>query len=80
MAQDVLIEIGLEELPARFIDDAEAQVLDKTIKWLDEQRISYSSAVSFSTPRRLAVLIEEVAESRIHRRRSKRTCFKDCQR
>lgn len=65
MAQDVLIEIGLEELPARFIDDAEAQVLDKTIKWLDEQRISYSSAVSFSTPRRLAVLIEEVAESQV---------------
>lgn len=63
MAQDVLIEIGLEELPARFIDDAEAQFLDKTIKWLDEQRISYASAVSFSTPRRLAVLIEEVAES-----------------
>ncbi|WP_152656241.1 glycine--tRNA ligase subunit beta [Oceanobacillus sp. CFH 90083] len=63
MAQDVLIEIGLEELPARFIDDAEAQVLAKTKKWLEDQRISYSSAVSFSTPRRLAVLINEVAES-----------------
>ncbi|MFD1412798.1 glycine--tRNA ligase subunit beta [Oceanobacillus jeddahense] len=63
MAQDVLIEIGLEELPARFIDDAEAQMLDKTIKWLDDQRISYSSAVSFSTPRRLAVLIKEAADN-----------------
>lgn len=63
MAQDILIEIGLEELPARFIDDAEAQFLNKTMKWLDEQRISYASAVSFSTPRRLAVLIEEAAES-----------------
>ncbi|GIO23107.1 glycine--tRNA ligase subunit beta [Oceanobacillus sp. J11TS1] len=63
MAQDVLIEIGLEELPARFIDDAEAQILDKTIKWLENQRIAYSSAVSFSTPRRLAVLIEGVADT-----------------
>lgn len=63
MTQDILIEIGLEELPARFIDDAEAQFLDKTIKWLDEQRISYASAVSFSTPRRLAVLIKEAAEN-----------------
>ncbi|MFD1066370.1 glycine--tRNA ligase subunit beta [Oceanobacillus locisalsi] len=63
MAQDVLIEIGLEELPARFIDDAEQQLLDKTISWLNEQRISYDSAVSFSTPRRLAVLVEAIAET-----------------
>lgn len=63
MAQDVLIEIGLEELPARFIDDAEKQFLNKTINWLDEQRISYDSAVSFSTPRRLAVLVEAIADN-----------------
>lgn len=63
MAQDVLIEIGLEELPARFIDDAEAQVLNKTIKWLENQRITYSSAASFSTPRRLAVLVEGAADT-----------------
>lgn len=63
MAQDVLIEIGLEELPARFIDDAEAQLLNKTEKWLEDQRIAYDSVVSYSTPRRLAVLIKAIADT-----------------
>lgn len=62
MAKDVLFEIGLEELPARFIDDAESQLKFKTEKWLTELRIPYDKITSFSTPRRLAVLIENVAE------------------
>ncbi|WP_010531020.1 glycine--tRNA ligase subunit beta [Lentibacillus jeotgali] len=62
MTKDVLIEIGLEELPARFVDDAENQLLTKTGKWLNDSRIPYTSIVSFSTPRRLAVLIKDVAE------------------
>ncbi|SDQ49163.1 glycyl-tRNA synthetase beta chain [Virgibacillus subterraneus] len=63
MAKDVLFEIGLEELPARFIDKAESQLISKTKDWLDELRISYDSITSFSTPRRLAVLIKDVAET-----------------
>ncbi len=61
MAKDVLFEIGLEELPARFINDAEQQLKMKTEKWLQDSRISYTSVVSYSTPRRLAVLIHEIA-------------------
>ncbi|MFB4166503.1 glycine--tRNA ligase subunit beta [Virgibacillus sp. JSM 102003] len=63
MAKDVLFEIGLEELPARFIDKAESQLISKTKDWLDDLRISYDSITSFSTPRRLAVLIKDVAET-----------------
>ncbi|WP_269412171.1 glycine--tRNA ligase subunit beta [Lentibacillus daqui] len=62
MAKDVLFEIGLEEMPARFIDDAEKQLRDKTEKWLNELRISFSVVVSYSSPRRLAVLIKDMAE------------------
>lgn len=62
MTKNVLFEIGLEELPARFIDDAEKQLREKTKKWLEELRITYTSVTSFSTPRRLAVLINQVAE------------------
>ncbi|RDW21775.1 glycine--tRNA ligase subunit beta [Oceanobacillus chungangensis] len=62
MAKNVIIEIGLEELPARFIDDAEKQFLDKAAKALTDLRISYESITSFSTPRRLAVQIQGVAE------------------
>lgn len=63
MAKDVLIEIGLEELPARFIDQAEQQLADNTQSWFKEMRISFESIASYSTPRRLAVLIREVADT-----------------
>ena len=59
---DVLFEIGVEELPARFIDDAEKQLVDKTKQWLTELRIDYDSISSFSTPRRLAVIIHQIAD------------------
>ncbi|WP_077596516.1 glycine--tRNA ligase subunit beta [Oceanobacillus kimchii] len=62
MARDVLIEIGLEELPARFIDDAELQLYTKTKKWLEENRVSSDNVESYSTPRRLAVLVKNMAE------------------
>ncbi|MFD2630856.1 glycine--tRNA ligase subunit beta [Oceanobacillus kapialis] len=62
MAKDVLLEIGLEELPARFVDDAEKQLKENTASWLQEQRISYHSICSYSTPRRLTVHITKVAE------------------
>ncbi|ASN05202.1 glycine--tRNA ligase subunit beta [Virgibacillus necropolis] len=63
MTKDALFEIGLEELPARFIDDAERQLKEQTEKWLTNLRLSYSHVESFSTPRRLAVLIKGIADS-----------------
>ncbi|RIU93554.1 glycine--tRNA ligase subunit beta [Oceanobacillus picturae] len=62
MAKDILLEIGLEELPARFVDDAETQLKEKTASWFKEQRIAFNSINSYSTPRRLAVHITGVAE------------------
>lgn len=62
MTKHVLFEIGLEELPAGYVDDAEKQLADNTAKWLKDLRISYEAITSFSTPRRLAVLIQGMAE------------------
>lgn len=62
MAKNVLFEIGLEELPARFIDDAEKQLFEKTAKWLTDLRISSDNIKTYSTPRRLAVLIQNMEE------------------
>src|SRR5699024_2945180 len=62
MTNQVLLEIGVEELPARFIDDAEQQLKTKTIAWLDENRVHFAAVESYSTPRRLAVLIKDVAD------------------
>ena len=63
MAKDVLFEIGLEELPARFIDQAEKQLKINTEQWLKDLRISYEDLVTFSTPRRLAIQIKKIAEN-----------------
>lgn len=57
---EVLFEIGLEELPARFIDNAEKQLLEKTTNWLTEERIRFEEAVTYATPRRLAIRIKGI--------------------
>ncbi|WIM39057.1 glycine--tRNA ligase subunit beta [Paenibacillus sp. PK4536] len=62
MAKDILLEIGLEEVPARFLRAAMNQLLDKTVKWLDDSRLTHGEAKAFATPRRLAVWIKDVAE------------------
>lgn len=58
----ILFEVGIEELPARFIDDAEKQLFEKTVQWFDQLRIQYETIETFSTPRRLAVRIKGVSD------------------
>ncbi|MBB6729699.1 glycine--tRNA ligase subunit beta [Cohnella zeiphila] len=62
MAKDLLLEIGLEEVPARFVRAAMDQLKDKTEKWLDGSRIGYKEVRAFATPRRLAVLVTGLAD------------------
>lgn len=62
-SRDLLLEIGLEEMPARFITDSSNQFVQKVSKWLDEKKISYQQVSGFQSPRRLAVLVTGVAES-----------------
>jgi len=61
MNKHVLFEIGMEELPARFIDEAEKQLKEKTEQWLQEQHIEYDKIKTYSTPRRLTIVIHHVA-------------------
>jgi len=60
--RNLLLEIGLEEMPARFINDSINQLADKVSAWFANKKIEYSELKMFSTPRRLAVLVTEVAE------------------
>ncbi|WP_422660336.1 glycine--tRNA ligase subunit beta [Paenibacillus sp. EC2-1] len=62
MAKDLLFEIGLEEVPARFLRAAMEQLQDRTVKWLEASRVAYGEVKSYATPRRLAVLVKDVAE------------------
>jgi glycyl-tRNA synthetase beta chain len=63
---DLLFEIGLEEIPARMIPSAEAELLRRTLAMLGKENLlpetfdPLAHAQSFTTPRRLAVLIHGV--------------------
>lgn len=63
MSKDLLIEIGLEEMPARFVTSSIEQLSARVQKWFLENKIEFGNIQSFSTPRRLAILVSEVSES-----------------
>src|ERR1700684_794274 len=62
---DFLLEIGLEEVPARMIAGAEAELGKRVTDLLARERLLGASGkvTSYSTPRRLAVLVEDVLAS-----------------
>jgi glycyl-tRNA synthetase beta chain len=62
---DFLLEIGLEEIPARMIAGAEAELGKGVNDLLTRERLlaPESKLTTFSTPRRLAVLVEGVLAS-----------------
>src|SRR5271167_2387799 len=57
---DFLLEIGLEEIPARMIAGAEAELGRKVSELLTRERLLSADAkvTTYSTPRRLAVRVE----------------------
>jgi glycyl-tRNA synthetase beta chain len=59
---DFLLEIGLDEVPARMIAQAEAELGRRVKDLLTRERLLASGAklTTYSTPRRLAVLVEGV--------------------
>ena len=59
-----LFEIGLEEVPARMIAGAQAELLRRTVTLLERERLIApgAGATGYSTPRRLAVLVRGVSE------------------
>lgn len=58
--KDYLLEIGVEELPARYINRAIDQVEEDFKKILEENKLSYSQIIKYSTPRRLSVLVKDL--------------------
>ncbi|NLV77282.1 MAG: glycine--tRNA ligase subunit beta [Tissierellia bacterium] len=62
MNNKYLLEIGVEELPARFIGNALAQLENNMKNLLKEQRIEYESIETYATPRRLVLIIEGLGD------------------
>ncbi|MGE5701696.1 MAG: glycine--tRNA ligase subunit beta [Clostridia bacterium] len=65
--RDLLLEIGMEELPARFVAGAAAQLKEKLEKWLQTERVAFGQINLYESPRRLAVVIQEVSEKQADR-------------
>jgi len=59
---DYILEIGTEEIPAKFMFGALAQLKELAAKKLQKQRIKYERIRTMGTPRRLALLVEGIAE------------------
>ncbi|HEY0828057.1 MAG TPA: glycine--tRNA ligase subunit beta, partial [Bacilli bacterium] len=55
-------EIGMEEIPARFIRAAVEQLEDRVSRSLREARIDFSGIQSYATPRRIAIIVSSLAE------------------
>jgi glycyl-tRNA synthetase beta chain len=62
---DFLLEIGLDEIPARMIAGAEAELGKRVTDLLTRERLlgAAGKVTTYSTPRRLAVLVENVMAS-----------------
>lgn len=57
-----LLEVGTEELPASFVEDALAQWRDRIPKELEEAFLTPAAIEYYGTPRRLALLLVDLPE------------------
>ncbi len=57
-----LIEIGTEEIPARYISKGLGALKEKFEEFFSKSYIEYGKITGYATPRRLALLIEDIAE------------------
>lgn len=54
----LLLEIGTEEIPARFLPDAVVKLKENAEKIFSEFRLSFKSIKTYATPRRLSLIAE----------------------
>lgn len=60
--KDLLLEIGTEEIPARFMEPALKQMEQIGTNLFQENRIEFDSVKAYGTPRRLTLFMERVGE------------------
>lgn len=62
MKNYLLFEIGVEELPARYVNSAMEQLKTNIVKSFNENRITFDEVNVYSTPRRLTVIVDNICE------------------
>src|SRR5580704_456314 len=63
MPAPLLLEIGVEELPSSFVDAAVAALPDLVTAQLAGIRLGHGAIRALGTPRRLAVLVDDVVDT-----------------
>lgn len=58
----LLYEIGVEEMPSRFVQSTLDQLVDGLKSRLEEKRVAYESIDTFATPRRLILVVKGLAD------------------
>lgn len=59
---DLLLEIGCEEIPARFMAGGLKQLQEKTERLCREYRLDFGEVLTLGTPRRLVLFVKDLAE------------------
>ena len=62
MDRDVLIEIGTEEIPAGYLENAISSFKKSLETLLVSNKIAFSEIKTFYTPRRLAIIVKNISE------------------
>ncbi|MGI6451639.1 MAG: glycine--tRNA ligase subunit beta [Desulfitobacteriia bacterium] len=62
MNRDFLLEIGIEEMPAKFAPVAVSQMEANSRKLLEELRLEYKNIKAYITPRRITLYVQSLAE------------------
>ncbi|MCW0998036.1 glycine--tRNA ligase subunit beta [Streptococcus anginosus] len=62
MTKNLLVELGLEEMPAYVVTLSMKQLRDKMAAFLTDNRLTFDKIEMFSTPRRLAVRVSNLSE------------------
>jgi glycyl-tRNA synthetase beta chain len=69
MGSELLFEIGTEEIPSGYIPGALQDMRAVATRLLQEARLGFRAVRTFATPRRLTLLVEDLAETQADARR-----------
>ena len=58
----LLFEVGVEELPSRFVSSTLDQIKNNLTKMFNENRIQFDDIKTYGTPRRLTFIVENISE------------------
>ena len=62
MTKSLLLEIGLEELPAQYVRTSSEQLASRVEDFFKQESLAFESVEAFATPRRLAVRVNGLEE------------------